>query len=313
MRHASSGRGIGTSPSSTIFPGRAPTRISHWLRDGTTFDFEHVDVRDRAAIDRVMANGRFDAIIHLAAQVAVTTSVTDPSTDFAVNAFGTFNMLDAVRLHCPEAVFIFASTNKVYGKIAGASSELRGNRYAYLDRPHGIGESEPLDFLSPYGCSKGAADQYTLDYRKNVQDPRDVVPAVVHLRAAPVRRGGSGLGRLVRHRVPARPRHHDLRRRQAGAGRPARRRPPACLRGGHSRAGKDSSGSLQCGRRTRPGSVPYRSDRHARTPAGPQDSRSNGTIGGLATSRSTSATSASSTGCWAGSPKSVSKPASRNS
>jgi len=142
-----------------------------WLRDGTTFDFEHVDVRDRAAIDRVMANGRFDAIIHLAAQVAVTTSVADPSTDFAVNAFGTFNMLDAVRLHCPEAVFIFASTNKVYGKIAGASSELRGNRYAYLDRPHGIGESEPLDFLSPYGCSKGAADQYTLDYARMYKIP----------------------------------------------------------------------------------------------------------------------------------------------
>ena len=142
-----------------------------WLRDGTTFDFEHVDVRDRAAIDRIMANGRFDAIIHLAAQVAVTTSVTDPSTDFAVNAFGTFNMLDAVRLHCPEAVFIFASTNKVYGKIAAAGSELRGNRYAYLDRPHGISETEPLDFLSPYGCSKGAADQYTLDFARMYKIP----------------------------------------------------------------------------------------------------------------------------------------------
>jgi CDP-paratose 2-epimerase len=142
-----------------------------WLRDGTTFDFERVDVRDRAAIDRVMVNGRFDAIIHLAAQVAVTTSVTDPSTDFAVNAFGTFNMLDAVRLHCPEAVFIFASTNKVYGKIAAAGSELRGNRYAYLDRPYGIGETEPLDFLSPYGCSKGAADQYTLDYARMYKIP----------------------------------------------------------------------------------------------------------------------------------------------
>ena len=142
-----------------------------WLRDGTTFDFEHVDVRDRAAIDGVMVNGRFDAIIHLAAQVAVTTSVTDPGTDFAVNAFGTFNMLDAVRLHCPEAVFIFASTNKVYGKISAAGSELRGNRYAYLDRPHGISETEPLDFLSPYGCSKGAADQYTLDYARMYNIP----------------------------------------------------------------------------------------------------------------------------------------------
>ena len=142
-----------------------------WLRDGTTFDFEHVDVRDRPAIDRVIANGRFDAILHLAAQVAVTTSVIDPSTDFAVNAIGTFNMLDAIRLHSPESVFIFASTNKVYGKIAGAASELRGNQYAYVDRPHGIAETEPLDFLSPYGCSKGAADQYALDFARMYKIP----------------------------------------------------------------------------------------------------------------------------------------------
>ena len=142
-----------------------------WLRDGTTFDFEHVDVRDRPAIDRVMAAGRFDAVIHLAAQVAVTTSVIDPSMDFAVNAIGTFNMLDAVRLHSPESVFIFASTNKVYGKIAGATSELRGNQYTYVNRPHGIGETEPLDFLSPYGCSKGAADQYTLDFARMYKIP----------------------------------------------------------------------------------------------------------------------------------------------
>lgn len=142
-----------------------------WLRDGTSFDFEHVDVRDRAAVDRVLAEGRFDAVIHLAAQVAVTTSVADPSTDFAVNALGTFNVLDAIRLHCPGAVFIFASTNKVYGKIVNAQSELRGNRYEYTNRPHGIGESEPLDFLSPYGCSKGAADQYALDFARIYQIP----------------------------------------------------------------------------------------------------------------------------------------------
>jgi CDP-paratose 2-epimerase len=108
-------------------------------------------------------------VIHLAAQVAVTTSVLDPATDFAVNAVGTFNVLDAVRLHCPEAVFIFASTNKVYGKISSAAAELRGNRYAYINRPHGIDETEPLDFLSPYGCSKGAADQYTLDFARMYQ------------------------------------------------------------------------------------------------------------------------------------------------
>lgn len=142
-----------------------------WLHGGTTFDFEQADVRDLQAIDRVVAAGRYDAVIHLAAQVAVTTSVVDPRTDFMVNALGTFNMLDAVRRHCPEAVFICASTNKVYGKIAGARSILRGNRYEYVDRPHGISESEPLDFLSPYGCSKGAADQYTLDFARIYQIP----------------------------------------------------------------------------------------------------------------------------------------------
>ena len=142
-----------------------------WLQEGTKFDFAQVDVRDRPAVDRVIAEGRFDAVIHLAAQVAVTTSVVDPGLDFAVNAVGTFNVLDAVRIHRPEAVFIFASTNKVYGKITGAQSELRANRYVYVNRPHGIGESEPLDFLSPYGCSKGAADQYVLDFARMYKIP----------------------------------------------------------------------------------------------------------------------------------------------
>jgi CDP-paratose 2-epimerase len=137
-----------------------------WLQDGTNFDFEQVDIRDRAAVEGVFRGKRYDAVIHLAAQVAVTTSVTDPRTDFMINALGTFNLLEAVRHHCPEAVFIFASTNKVYGKIEGAKVELQGSRYAYVDRPHGIDEQQALDFLSPYGCSKGAADQYTLDYAR---------------------------------------------------------------------------------------------------------------------------------------------------
>jgi CDP-paratose 2-epimerase len=97
--------------------------------------------------------------------------VADPRTDFAVNALGTFNVLDAVRLHCPEAPFIFASTNKVYGKIVSAACELRDNRYVYVSRPFGIGENERLDFLSPYGCSKGAADQYVLDFARIYQIP----------------------------------------------------------------------------------------------------------------------------------------------
>jgi len=137
-----------------------------WLREGTTFDFAQIDVRDQVRIDGLFSSNRFDAVLHLAAQVAVTTSVADPRTDFSVNALGTFNVLDAARVHCPEAVFIYASTNKVYGELAAAETELRGNRYAYVDRPHGISEAEPLDLLSPYGCSKGSADQYTLDFAR---------------------------------------------------------------------------------------------------------------------------------------------------
>ena len=137
-----------------------------WLSEGTTFDLEQIDVRDQARIDDLFSRNRFDAVLHLAAQVAVTTSVADPRTDFGVNAFGTFNVLDAARVHCPEAVFIYASTNKVYGGLAAAKTELRGKRYAYADRPHGISEAEPLDLLSPYGCSKGSADQYVLDFAR---------------------------------------------------------------------------------------------------------------------------------------------------
>jgi CDP-paratose 2-epimerase len=142
-----------------------------WLRDNTSFDFEQVDIRDRASVDRILSGQRYDAVLHLAAQVAVTTSVTDPSTDFAVNAMGTFHVLDAIRRFCPEAVFINASTNKVYGKITSADYDLREGRYAYTNRPFGIGETEPLDFLSPYGCSKGAADQYALDFARIYQIP----------------------------------------------------------------------------------------------------------------------------------------------
>ena len=141
-------------------------RNLQWLQNGTTFDFEEADVCDRSVVERIISDGRYDAVIHLAAQVAVTTSVVNPRMDFMVNALGTLNVLDAVRVHCPEAVVIFASTNKVYGKINSVATGRVGGRHAYKDRPFGISESELLDFLSPYGCSKGAADQYTLDFAR---------------------------------------------------------------------------------------------------------------------------------------------------
>src|SRR6185295_12243461 len=113
-----------------------------------------------------VAKIRPDVLLHLAGQVAVTTSVTNPREDFEVNALGTFNVLEAVRRHSPETFFIDASTNKVYGRMEHLGVIERNGRYEYRDLPDGADESQPLDFHSPYGCSKGAAEQYTLDYSR---------------------------------------------------------------------------------------------------------------------------------------------------
>ncbi|MDE2039788.1 MAG: GDP-mannose 4,6-dehydratase [Elusimicrobia bacterium] len=127
------------------------------------------DIRDAAAL-RALFNrhGPFDLVVHLAAQVAVTASVADPEPDFDINARGTLNLLEAVRRLSPKAFVIFASTNKVYGELGGLKTALVEGRTRYaLRRPRGgIDESAPLDFHSPYGCSKGAADQYVRDYAR---------------------------------------------------------------------------------------------------------------------------------------------------
>lgn len=107
-----------------------------------------------------------DVVIHLAAQVAVTTSVTNPREDFEINALGTFNVLEAVRLSKKQPVLIYSSTNKVYGGMESVTIKKLATRYAYKDFPHGVSETFPLDFHSPYGCSKGTADQYVRDYSR---------------------------------------------------------------------------------------------------------------------------------------------------
>lgn len=122
------------------------------------------DVRDFAALTAAMQAATPDAVLHLAGQVAVTTSVMDPRTDFEINALGTFNVLEAVRAHCPQAAVLYASTNKVYGGMEELHIGETPTRYEYTEYPAGIPESYPLDFHSPYGCSKGAGDQYMLDY-----------------------------------------------------------------------------------------------------------------------------------------------------
>ncbi|MBZ5645606.1 MAG: GDP-mannose 4,6-dehydratase [Acidobacteriia bacterium] len=107
-----------------------------------------------------------DVVFHLAAQVAVTTSVSDPLLDFQENAFGTLNVLEAARRAPKPPVVVYSSTNKVYGRMADLCIVERNGRYAYKDNDRGISEDRPLDPYSPYGCSKCAGDQYFLDYAR---------------------------------------------------------------------------------------------------------------------------------------------------
>lgn len=141
-----------------------------WLRSHPAqdrFHFVQGDVRDFDAVAPLVAQA--DAVLHAAGQTAVTTSVVDPRDDFEINALGTFNVLEGLRLskrpdHNP--VLLYTSTNKVYGGMEDTGVVLRDNHYGYADLPHGVPESQPLDFHSPYGCSKGSADQYVRDYAR---------------------------------------------------------------------------------------------------------------------------------------------------
>ena len=138
-----------------------------WLReqdqDGR-LRFYHADVRQFEPVREAAKDA--DLIYHLAAQVAVTSSVDAPRTDFECNALGTFNVLEAARLGGRKPIFIFTSTNKVYGGMEEVGTAQNGSRYEYVGLPYGVPETQPLDFHSPYGCSKGAADQYVRDYSR---------------------------------------------------------------------------------------------------------------------------------------------------
>ncbi|MCC6146880.1 MAG: GDP-mannose 4,6-dehydratase [Anaerolineaceae bacterium] len=126
------------------------------------FELIRGDVRD---INQIRAAAQdADVIAHLAAQVAVTTSVTKPREDFEINALGTFNVLEAARASGKNPVVLYTSTNKVYGGMEDVRVEEDTARYRYVDFPLGVSEAQPLDFHSPYGCSKGAGDQYCRDY-----------------------------------------------------------------------------------------------------------------------------------------------------
>ena len=137
-----------------------------WLQAKGMFVFEHGDIRNQNDIARVIENFRPDAIFHLAGQVAMTTSIANPRMDFEVNVIGTCNLLEAVRHYAPNAIVVYSSTNKVYGDLEQFSYTETETRYECIEHPKGFNENVQLSFHSPYGCSKGAADQYMLDYAR---------------------------------------------------------------------------------------------------------------------------------------------------
>jgi CDP-paratose 2-epimerase len=138
-----------------------------WISSTTEkkpFSFIEGDIRNFELI-RDSVRGQ-DVIIHLAAQVAVTSSVDDPANDFAINAAGTFNVLEASRLSGAKPLVVYASTNKVYGEIEDIQVVEKEKRYEFQHLTEGVSEKQPLDFHSPYGCSKGCGDQYVRDYAR---------------------------------------------------------------------------------------------------------------------------------------------------
>lgn len=145
-----------------------------WLRERASrpnagsFTFVQADTRNRADVESAFEKHGKEAVAvaHLAGQVAMTTSIERPRLDFETNALGALNVLEAIRDTCPDAVALFSSTNKVYGDLAHLEHVEAPTRWTIPAAPEGLDESTPLSFQSPYGCSKGAADQYFLDYHR---------------------------------------------------------------------------------------------------------------------------------------------------
>lgn len=137
-----------------------------WLQSIGKFTFVHGDIRNKNDVTRLIAKHMPDNIFHLAGQVAMTTSIDNPQMDFEVNVGGTVNVLEAIRLFNPECGVIYSSTNKVYGDLEQFTYRETETRYECIEKPNGFDESVQLTFHSPYGCSKGAADQYMLDYAR---------------------------------------------------------------------------------------------------------------------------------------------------
>lgn len=138
----------------------------NWLSSLGKFRFVHGDIRNKNDVDHLIGNEGYGAIFHLAGQVAMTTSIEDPYKDFEINVGGTLNILDAVRKYSNTTSIFYSSSNKVYGDLEQYTYIETPTRYICSEFPEGFNERTPLDFHSPYGCSKGAADQYMLDFNR---------------------------------------------------------------------------------------------------------------------------------------------------
>ncbi len=153
----------------TVFDNLSRIGSSHnkkWLESLGHFSFVQGDIRNINEVENVVRNGRFDAVFHLAGQVAMTTSIENPYLDFQTNTVGTINILESIRKYSSDTALFFSSTNKVYGDLEQYRYLEGETRYICKEFPNGFNEKTPLDFRSPYGCSKGASDQYILDYNR---------------------------------------------------------------------------------------------------------------------------------------------------
>lgn len=137
-----------------------------WLKESGNVTFIHGDIRCRSDIEEIIRKGQFDAIFQFAGQVTMTKSLENPYRDFEINTLGTLNTLESIRKYSPHTAIFYSSTNKVYGDLEQYHYTENEKRYSCEEYPNGFDENIQLSFESPYGCSKGAADQYMLDYHR---------------------------------------------------------------------------------------------------------------------------------------------------
>ncbi len=173
-----------------------------WLQANHSerLSFVQGDIRDYDQLTQAI--GGADVVLHLAGQVAVTTSVLNPREDFEINALGTFNVLEAVRNHAPEAAMMYTSTNKVYGGMEAVGVVERNGRYTYTNHPYGISEDIPTRFPFPLRLLQRHRRPIRTRLRPHLRPAHPRLPPILHLRGTAVWRRRPGLGGPLRHRHP---------------------------------------------------------------------------------------------------------------